>query len=487
MSSISISYDNLKDASDEGKNIAKKLDRYADSIKSDIYNKFNNYDGKWTSNITTARNNINSKLSELRNKSDQYQIYANNLIDLRDQCKTTDKAVKQKVSTLTATFKTNHGIKNSKIQNTVSYFMTSIGNSTAVGRWLGNGKDMIESGKDYLKECIEDWYQFEGGKDFLKGTLVASLEIAIGVLSIAIAIVIGGALLVVIAGVIAGVIAVANGIANFKNEIKAYGATQNNDPATGKRRSSLNIWTDTIRTDSDNKLAHNVATGIDVVNFACSVVTFVSSFKDLLKNGYKWTTGSVKKLEEIKMKDVLTRDNLNLFNGKIKTGTVDGLTEIASSIKRKDWTIFKSISKNVSTDFIKNFEYKFSNFTDMKKGLKSTKNILGVGKDLFKGGININNIINVGIKNIALPCITIVDLPIAEGGNYQAIVADDFYKTFKNGSKIIKGIVSLGVVKDSPIKLDVLNKLSEGCNIKVEIQDIHIPQINFNRVKINIA
>lgn len=50
MSTASISYSSLKDASSEAKAVAKKLDKYADSLYSNVYKKLNKYDGSWNSN-----------------------------------------------------------------------------------------------------------------------------------------------------------------------------------------------------------------------------------------------------------------------------------------------------------------------------------------------------------------------------------------------------------------------------------------------------
>ena len=487
MSTISISYNSLKDASSEAKSVAKKLDYYADSIKSDIYNKFNNYEGTWSSNITTGRNNINSKISELRNKSDKYEIYANNLIDLRDQCKTTDKAVKQKVSTLTATFKSNHGIKNSKIQNTFSYLMTSIGNSTSAGRWLGDGKDMLDEGQDYLKECIEDWYEFEGGGDFLKGIFVAALEIAIAVITVigaVTALAVGGGVLAIIlaaATLVGGIIAGVNGITNLVNEGRALKHTMNDDPATGKRRSSEDTLTDTIRTESDSKSVHILATGIDVVKLACSVITIFDSFGGLLKNGYRWTTGVTSNLKDIKIKDVLTKSNFKDFGKKIGSTIRNGWIDVKSAVDTKDWNFIRTLGNNFKSDFFNNLKGKYADFSTMDKKFESTKNIFNGTKSIIEDGFNAENI----IKTIAVPIIPITDLPSAPGKDKEGISAGDFidlYDDFKDDV-----LDSSLFDNDFSFNADILKKLSEKSDIKIEIPQIHVPVVNIKISKLNVA
>lgn len=108
MSTASISYRSLKDASNEAENVAKKLERYADSLCDNVYQKLNKYDGNWTSNLATARSKTNQKINELRAEQSKYQDYAKDLTDLKDECDEVDKAVRARVSLLTATFKQNH-------------------------------------------------------------------------------------------------------------------------------------------------------------------------------------------------------------------------------------------------------------------------------------------------------------------------------------------------------------------------------------------
>lgn len=220
MSTVSISYGSLKDASNEAKDVAKKLNKYADSLYGQVCQKLDRYGGNWTSNLAAAKSKTNAKISELLSEKSRYETYTTNLIHLRDECKSVDKAVKSKVSTLTASFKEAHGIRNSWLENNLSYFSTSVDNATFVGRWLGGRKDQSDSYRSHFESSIKEWYNYEGGKELLKGVVVGALEIAIGVLAIASAILTGGALLVIIAGVVGGIIAVANGVANIWNEQK---------------------------------------------------------------------------------------------------------------------------------------------------------------------------------------------------------------------------------------------------------------------------
>ena len=222
MSTVSVSYWSLGQAAGEAKDVAKKLDKYANSIDKNVYKKLNKYEGSWTGNVSNARSKASAKISALESAAEKYRDYAEDLNDLKEECESVDKAVRSKVSSLTASFKKAHGIKNNVVVNTISYVFTSIGNSSYGGRWLNSKYDEAKSDIDYLKQSIEDWYDYNGGKELIKGILVGVLEIAIAVVGVVLLFLgtITGvwAVIVAIATVVAAVIAVVNGFTNIVNE-----------------------------------------------------------------------------------------------------------------------------------------------------------------------------------------------------------------------------------------------------------------------------
>lgn len=497
MSTASISYSSLKDSSNEAKAVAKKLDKYADSLYDNVYKKLNNYDGSWSSNLSTAKSKTNDKISELRSEQSRYEAYATDLSDLRDECEEVDKAVRSRVSSLTASFKEAHGIRNSKVENAISYFFTGLGNETAFGRWLGGKKDEFDSGMNYFKDSIKEWYNYEGGKELITGALVGLLEVAIGVLAIVGAILSGGALLVIIAGVVGGIIAVANGIANIWNEKKAYSATQNGDPATGRRRSDVNTWQDYLRSsfifgDSGENYQYNefyngLATGIDVVNLACTVVTVVSSVGKLLKNGFKWATGSSAQIKDIKMKQVFSKDTFKVFSSKLKIQFADGLADIKAAFKYRDVSIVKDFGTRILSDVGENLKAEFWDFGEPKDAISSIKNMISVPKDLINGGFNISNIIDVGVTSVVIPSITAFhvngsgDIQIGEGGQmefdlFNNVTLNDITDIFEKTGKGVQQITSLD--GDPIITSDIADKLSSSCNIDISIPELNIPKVD---------
>lgn len=489
MSTASISYSSLKDASNEAKAVAKKLDKYADSLYSNVYKKLNKYDGSWNSNVSTAYSKTNAKISELRSEQSRYETYATDLIDLRDECKEVDKAVKSKVSSLTASFKEAHGIRNSKVENAISYFFTGLGNETAFGRWLGGKKDDFDSGMNYFKDSIKEWYNYEGGKEFIKGMLTVVFEVAIAIAGAvaAVATFLAGALtfgavLVLAAALIGAAIALQDAWSNGKNEIAGYEARQNDDPATGKRRSDINSYSDYLRSsymfgdDGEtyhyNEFYNGLATGLEITSVVCSVITVINSCGKFLKNGFKWATGN----SSATFKEIFTKDGMSkLFKG-IGSNLKNGISKLGNALKMKDLTFFKTALKDFGSDFWNNLKGEFFDFSGkttldvVKNSASSLKHGLSLTKGFVSDGFDVGNI----VEKVVLPSVGLAHIP----GGDSMITVDDFYSIVDDiGSKIIG---SDAFKSDNVINADVLDKISSISTIDISIPEIYVPEINLS-------
>lgn len=472
MSVVAISYGSLQDAAGEARDVARRMGQYADEIASKVYNKLNNYNGEWSSNLADAAQKASQKITILRTEQSNYQRYASDLEALKTRCESTDVSVKENIAGLTATFKTNHGISNNEVINNINYFFTSLGNTTSFGRWLDKGWDMQEAGSNYLKESIKEWYNYEGGKALIKGVLTGILEVALAIAAIVGAVLSGGALLVVIAGVIGGIIALADGITNLVNEARAYNETQNGDPASGVRKSNLNTLTDTLRTESDDKLVHGIANTIDIVDTACTAITFVSGLKDLAKKGYKWATGNMDDISKIKIKDVFSKEGLSSIWNKLKTTTSNGWTDISTAVKNK------------SMDFLDNLKGEFwkgdKEALDFKDGLDVAKNWMGLGKDLIESDFKAGDVAKTILGDVVLPCTSIAEYGTKkETGEIETenITLDNLWSVLSTPINLGKDIAELG---ETQIKKDVLEKLAQTSKVNISIPEIYIPEIKIN-------
>ncbi len=506
MSTAIISYGDLRSASSSATKVAKKLEKYSDTLSSKVYNKLNDYDGSWTSNLSTASNRTNSKITELNAQQSKFETYSVSLSNLETKCREVDVSVKTMVSSLTSSFKASHGIRDSKVENAISNFFTGLGNSTFIGRWLGNAIDERDAKEDYLKSQIKEWYNYDGGKEFLKGSLVACLEVVLGVLSVISAIVAvvgvvtagvltGGAVFALIAGVagiVGGVIATVNGFTNGLNEYAALKTTQGGDPATGRRRSNIDTLQGYLRSsfifDSSgekyeyNATYNNLALAIDITNMTCMAIGLLSGIKDLLKNGYKWATNSYSKVKDISLNKVFSKDSLKLFGSKIKSN----FSDIGAAIKTRDFSGLKSFGKGLISDFGENFMDEFFNFKTTKDTLSSLKNLISIPKDLIKEGFTLSNIAEVGFESIVLPSLTAFkvnnELKVNTDGQlswdldnlYDNITVDKITGIFEKGSKIGDGLSKMG---KSKYEINVVNKLSVPSDISISLPSIYIPTI----------
>jgi hypothetical protein len=474
MSVATISYGSLKDSVSEAKNVAKKLESYANAINNTVYKKLNSYSGPWSSNLTNARNKANTKINALNSLAGKFETYATNITGLKSECETVDVSVKTKVSSLTATFKSNHGIKNSAVENAINNFFTGLKNKTVVGRWLGDGADKMKSGTDYFKDSIKHWYDYQGGKQLIKGVVEAALAVAIAALSVVILVLTGGALIAIIAAMALLFLAAFNAGVNIAAEMHAYKETKDNwDPATGRRISDINSIQDHLRVNTDSQFWHNVATGIDVGAVVCNVVLIASSVTKIFKGGIKWATGN----------PGATWGEMGLKNGlsSILSKTWGGIKELGSAIKLGNWSHLKFMLKGFSTDFMANLKNGFFKFDSLTDGLKSTKAWLDLSKGLLTDGLTIGVI----STEIILPNITAFeyhDMGIDSGGQLhfdfdKSIDLGDLHGVFdKINSKIIN---SDAFSNDSFISGDVLKKLSTISSITIAVPPIQIPKIVF--------
>ena len=449
MSTVAISYRSLRDSSNEANAVARRLNQYGDSLYRNVYNKLNQYGGEWTENINSAIQRTNEKINSLHEQANRYQSYSYKLTSLQDECRSVDRAVRSKVSELTLDYKQSHGIRNSVLENFINYFNTKFNNDSWLGRAWSDLKNKFETGMKKLKDSIKEWYNYGGGKQLIKGVISSISEIALAVA----AILAPGASLLAIIG---GQIVIANALVNLRNEMQAYAHTSNGDPAMAKRRSDLDTLTDTIRTDSDDKNAHLIANGLDILKYICDASSFLHSAKDLVKNGYKWATGNAAKLSDIKLKEIFSK---NTFN-KIKQNFGD----YRRALQYNNWSIIKDITSSAWDAFKSNLKDTFWNFSKPSKILGSMKNLIGIPKDLFKNGLSLENIKKVLINDIFAKGFAVFSMK-EEGSNEQKYVTiDDISGLFEKGNKLFT-------------KSSIMEKLSLKSNTNVSIPKVEVPQI----------
>ncbi|MGM9942293.1 MAG: hypothetical protein ACI32N_09945, partial [Bulleidia sp.] len=149
------------------------------------------------------------------------------------------------------------------------------------------------------------------------------------------------------------------------------------------------------------------------------------------------------------------------------------ITDFKSAFNLKPQNLARTISK-VWSNSVKNLKGDFLDFSDLKAGCESLKNILSFGKDLvdmkIEGKINVQDL----ISDIVAPAIGFVDVPNKEG-EHKMITLDDF------SSKIEK-IKKLGEMKNSlsetTIDLSCLKILQDRSSIDISVKPVNVPQFS---------
>lgn len=458
MGTAAISYNSLHSAAGEAREVSRRLTSYADGLNSNVYRKLMNYSGIHTGNISSASGSVNSKIHILRDRAAAYRTYASDLEELTAACRNTDRAVRGIVSRLTADFKCAHGIRNSTVENTLNSFLTGIKNSSFPGRWLNDGQDKIRAGMDYMKQAIEDWWGYRGGKELIKGLLEVAGKIA-GTILLVVGALASGSVVLLVAGVILGVIQAINEGVDLGNEFRAYRENSNGDPARGRRLSDENTVQDLMRNESEENVSfwHKVAGGIDLTVFICECINLAGSCRDFAKNAYNWTKGTATKLKDLKLKDILTFDNIKAFGQKLKLQMNLGLKDVRAAVRFKDLSGIKGIMKDIGTDFMNSLREKYTDFSEMKKGLGSFKNLISLtGKFVDPQEIKGSDISSFITSNIST----------FEGFNMIGDI-----------EKITGKIGKIGKMGEDLLDKSIGKKLSSRSKIHISIPEIPIPEI----------
>ena len=464
MSQISISYNSLRDASDDAKKTAKRIEDYADTLDEKVLKKINNYDGDWNSNIRNSKTYTTKKINQLNNTKERYYAYSRELNGLVRVCNDTDTAVKRKVNSLTTDFKKANGIRNHKVINAIGYLINRKIDSTRAGRWIKDKYDLSKTGRDYIKSAIKEWYNYSGGKEYIKGIIINAGKMMVALSAICIAILSGGSLLVMIAGVIGGALALIDSAFDSMNEVVAL-LYAKDDPALARRHSSINGFNDYITSsfkydDSGDKYKYNknyerAGMIFDGVHFVCTAITLVSSVGKLMKNGYKCIT---KTSDDVSFRTMFSHEG----KAKLSAGFKRGMTDIKCVIHRKDITEFRHITREnfrfFIKDMFKNMDKSFMNYDKELDGLKSFKNTGSVIQAFGEKGIG------GAAKTIILRSVSVGDIP---GANGSYIELGDVIGTPRNIWKSIGSFLSLDKNVVPTINIPVLEKMSMPSSVNV--------------------
>ncbi len=394
MSTVAISYHDLNQTARKANQVAQKLDNYASGINSKIINKLNNYQGGYSSDISSAINIAKQKVEILEEQAERQRAFANDLYALEDQCKAVDRAVKSKISNLTASFRDKFNIKIGTMDRVYST-VVSVFNSNVVTRHIKDGLTYVNEWGNSLRSNIKHWYNYQGGKAFIKGAAVAALKIVIGVATIAkyVGMIIAGAALgpvgivVLIASLVGGAIMFANGVSDICHE---WQATKADNPFVAKKLRNINSFEDSLREDNHHGLA-NIVKGAELVS---GVITITAGLAKGANQAYRWATnsaGSIKKLSDLK---VLAQGGALKFKKSL----------FDTKIAIRDGGL-KVLGKDLLINAKTNLASKYLNFSSFTNKMDSIKASASLSKDLVEGkeiGFSL-------LTKVVLPSVTAFD------------------------------------------------------------------------------
>ena len=477
MSTVSISYSSLSSAARAASNASRRYENYSDKLYDDVYRKLNNYTGSRTWNIQSAQTRVSNKISELSANKSRCDKLSTQLNNLKTECQNVDKAVRNEVLQITTNFKENNNIKNSKIENFMGHFLISTDNKFSYIRTFKNFADKADAKKEELKRKLKQWYDFEGGKDFLEGAAnsIAEIAIAFVALAAAIAAVISAGWTVGLVATIGGcIIKLTNEIFNLNGE---FMANLTDDPSTAKRRRKIDSLSEYINSSfwygedgqkyEYSKMRKDIARTIDTTDVIFKILGAACALKKLMANGYKWATGSLSKVEDIHMD--------NIFEKGIASKYIEKFREM-----RQNKDIGMRNFDQLWPDFISNLkdEYMFDKnifdgddkLNELKKVANIFKNRMSLGKDILNGDLK-----SLLLDDTILPGITTFHVYSMDDGKIEreGIALEDWFKPGKGFYKGLSKEIKINKIGD----IENIFKEIGNIDIKTNLFEAKIPTI----------
>lgn len=497
MSIASISYDSLSNAADEAKDVAKKLDTYANSLNSSVYKKLNNYKGPWTSNISNAHSKLDDKITRLHNKATDYRDYSDSLASLGAQCLSVDKNVATRIATLTASFKTAHGIETNTFLETIQYGRRIMLNSTVVGRWLSGGiDDPLRLYSNTTTDIHKTLWNYYGVRQFVQGSLQAQVEIDTAGVPVALAIISlcygkGDFFSIVdlIDGTIEGFL---GGTVNLIFEYIGLVNYFTGDPANGRQWSSIDNAQQALRRKTDFKVCHIVASAIDGVHIVCNILDIVDGLETgltALRKGSKWIfSGEMPGTTIIKNLKKYYFDFKACPSGATKIEKLETISDTLRSIKH-----LTDVREDLYHDVVAIMDTAKNDASKLWETILDTSSN-NVMDHIFLPGVNLVEFKNsdgddqvISFKDINDWIFDVVDVFSSVKTATDCIDNIDRTKLSNDFTAFTEGILNLNTVfydelmmflGERTLSSVMLDKMAEPVDINISIPEIHVPKVN---------
>lgn len=501
MTSIALNYDSIYSAAKKAKKVASNAEDYVSGLQKKIINKIDDLVGTDTTYTSNARSKTDEKIKRLNKKKTAYTEYSTKLEKFVDEENIGAKAVDKKVAKMFEkngeAFRDNNNIKINPVTQFFTFLANEFSNASDFARAISDGFTSVKNWLSDKWDSIKEWCRYEGGKFWVNigGALFdIAISVIIIVTTITVAIATGGIGIVAICAIVGSVISIANGLIACYSNVKAL-LGESSDPAWALKQSKIDKYSTFLRkfdtgSSAGNNILNLFASGLDIAEIGCSLVTIVSCvaklgrkipvIKNLIGDESKGLLKSLldKSIRDINNKPVVTFKSLR--NG-LKTFITD--PKARSAILKKFTGDFTTHFNKTTIKDTFTYEWKIrikQNITLLATSPESRKRYADIVKlDVQK---NISKVWNNTIGNLKSGNSN----KRAEGYNnllkMMKVGLGDFSKAASSGDVNIISMDSITTnIKDTYISMDTSAKaLSDA------IKDINAIKGNTSKVMDNI-
>lgn len=368
---LSLKYGDLTNTIREANRLADELVQYCNELSDKVQKKMYSVEGGMSSALNSADYYVNQKIRQLRVREGNARNIAFRTQNLLETATRVDTDVEK-------TIQANQDIffeKNPVLRASVfSQAVASLKSST--------------SAISVLLKDIRYWYKCEGGKEKIGIALSVANAILATVVLVCACVFTGGgiiATIVAIASFISSMIAYFNAAANIATSIVAYNQAVGGHPGKAKIYAGMDKISDVLRqTNFHNKKwnrgSNKWATGIELTDAICSVVTAVNGIVKTGKDIFKKRESLIKSFKAI----CQPRNSLGQFM-QGKGSLWNGIKSIALKFDMKNLLLgdlnVKNLSRISSPSLSKATKYKaVSDLAKAMKGIMSDFDAINEGK-----------------------------------------------------------------------------------------------------------
>ena len=299
---LALRYGDLSGAIFETNKLANELGQYCDELSRKVQQKMYAAEGGMSSSLNSADYYVKAKINQLRAHENNTRSLSAKIQTLLDTAKRVDTDVEKTIqANQKSLFKKNPELKAPWYKQAFTSFMCDMKNVPVLG-WLIKSREQVSSAWDTLMKDIRYWYKCEGGKELVGIVLSVAGVILAVVILVCTVIITGGIILAAIAGTagistligsvagsIGALIGAVNAFINVYTSFKAYNDAVGGHPGSAKIYAGQDKLSDVLRQKNyhdreKNRSSNAWATGLDITEGVCAIVSFVCGAVDKIKN-----------------------------------------------------------------------------------------------------------------------------------------------------------------------------------------------------------